>query len=128
MLTIGGRALADVYCNIKNTPLDTAYQLALREGGALKMKASHDTVGGHALVVLHELDGTHLLIKLALREAFKEITTGVIEHTGLDDDYAIDSGFYYFHVWVGCWLLAVSYWLLTLEKRKRRRKRKPYSR
>ena len=56
------------------------------------MKASHDTVGGHALVVLHELDGTHLLVELALREAFKEITTGVIEHTGLDDDFAIDSG------------------------------------
>ena len=78
------------------------------------MKTTHDTIGGHALIVLNELDGTHLLIELTLREGLEEITSSILEDTRLYDNYAIEGGFYYFHVWVGCWLLAVGYWLFSL--------------
>ena len=58
MPPVGGAVLADVYGDIQYGSSDTAYQFALGEGWLLEVQPSHDPVAGHALVVLHESDGT----------------------------------------------------------------------
>lgn len=90
MLPEGGRALADVNGYIEHGTLDTAHELALGEGRTLEVEAPHDTVGGHGLVVLHKVYLTHLLVKLPLREALKEIAARITYHPRFDDDYAFD--------------------------------------
>ena len=98
MLTIGGRSLTDVDSDIKYLALDATHNLALRIGRTLVVETTNDTIGGHAFVVLYELDGTHLGVELALRERLEEIATGILEHTGLYDDDALKGGRDYFHV------------------------------
>ena len=46
--------------------LYTTHQFALGEGWGLEVEASHDAIGGHAFVVLHEVDFSHLLLELSL--------------------------------------------------------------
>ena len=52
MVTVGGTALADVYCNIEDGTFDTTDQLRLGIGGTLEVQSSHHSVTGFALVVL----------------------------------------------------------------------------
>ena len=42
-------------------------------------------------------DGRYFLIELSLREALEEITSGVFEDTGLNDEHAGDICLYYIH-------------------------------
>lgn len=90
MLPEGGRALADVNGYIEHGTLDAAHKLALGKGRALEVETPQDTVGGHGLVVLHKVYLTHLLVKLPLREALKEIAARITYHPRFDDDYAFD--------------------------------------
>ena len=98
MLTIGGRSLADVDNDIEHPALDTTHNLALRIGGTLKVKTTNDTIGGHALIVLDKLYGTHLLVELTLRKGLEEIATGILEHSRLYDDNTLKGGRDYFHI------------------------------
>lgn len=109
MLAIGGRALADIYGHVQHSATYTTHELALREGRALEMEATHDAVGGHTLVVLHEktppaplrrgeaYQREYFLFKFSLRETLEEIATGVAEDAGLYDDDAVDGGSDYVH-------------------------------
>ena len=45
-------------------------------------------------------DGSYLIIELSLRETLEEITTGVFEYAGLNEEHARDMCFYYFHKFV----------------------------
>ena len=40
-------------------------------------------------------DGSYLIIELSLRETLEEITTGVFEYAGLNEEHAGDMCFYY---------------------------------
>ena len=65
------------------------------------MQASHHTITAHALVVLTELhlvanQWLHLLFKLTLAEALKEIATSISKQARLNDEYALNIGLYYF--------------------------------
>ena len=66
VLTVGRAALADVYDDIEDGPLDAADELCLSEGRALEVQATHDTVGTHAFVVLDERDGSYFFVELTL--------------------------------------------------------------
>ena len=51
---------------------------------------------------MHEVDnmpknGRYFIIELLLREALEEVTAGVFEDTGLNDEHAGDGRFYYVH-------------------------------
>lgn len=88
MLAVGGTALADIYCDIKDGSPDTAHEFALGERGTLEMEAAHDAVGGHGFVVLDEGDGMtkeggYFLIELPLGEALEEVSSIVTEDLGL---------------------------------------------
>ena len=61
------------------------------------MEASHHAIARHAFVVLHEIDFSHFLFKLSLREAFEKVASGIFEDFGLDDDNAFYFCFNYFH-------------------------------
>ena len=43
-------------------------------------------------------DGRYFLIKFSLREALEEITAGVFEYAGLNDEDARDICLYYVHI------------------------------
>ena len=66
------------------------------------MKTMHHAIWWHRLVVLHEVDtmpkdGRYFLIKFSLREALEEITAGVFEDTGLNNENAGDISLYNVH-------------------------------
>ena len=97
MLAVGGRSLADIHRHIEHGTLHTPHQLALGERWALEMQATHHTIAAHALIVLAEVDVTHLLVKLPLRKTLEEISTSVLEDTRLNDHHALNLSLYYFH-------------------------------
>ena len=66
MLSVGGTALADVDGNVEYGPADAAHEFALGERRTLEMESSHDTIGGHALVVLYEGNRCNLCVEVAL--------------------------------------------------------------
>ena len=66
MLSVGGTALADVDRNIEYGTTYAAHKFALGERRTLEMESSHDTIGGHALVVLYEGNRCDLRVKVAL--------------------------------------------------------------
>ena len=98
MLAVGRAAFADVNGYVKDGTLDAADEFALGEGWTLEMKTSHYAIGAFAFVVLNKTDGSDLFVKLPLGEGFEEIATGVCEDARLDDDYAVNGGFYYVHM------------------------------
>ena len=100
MLAVGGRAFANIYGYIKDSTFDASHQFALGEGWGLEVEASHDAIGGHAFVVLHEVYLSYFLLEFSPREAFEEVATGITEHFGTDDDEAFYCGFDYFHCYV----------------------------
>lgn len=100
MLAIGWRTLADVNSYIKDGIFDTSNELRLGEWWCLEMEASHDAVRGHRLVVLYELeamtqDWGYSFVEISLGETFKEVASGILEHSWFYYHYAINSGFYY---------------------------------
>ena len=99
MLAIGRQTFTDVNCYIEDGSLDASNQFALGEGRCLEMEASHHAIARHAFVVLHEIDFSHFLFKLSLREAFEKVASGIFEDFGLDDDNAFYFCFNYFHSW-----------------------------
>ena len=66
MLSVGGTALADVDGNVEYSTADAAHEFALSERRTLEVKSSHDTIGGHALVVLYEGNRCDLRVEVAL--------------------------------------------------------------
>ena len=66
------------------------------------MQATHHTITAHALVVLAELylvanQWLHLLFKLTLAEALKEVTTSISKQARHNDEYAFNICLYYVH-------------------------------
>ena len=90
-------ALADVHRHVEHGTLDASHQLGLRERRTLEVQAAHHAVGGHALVVLHELHAADLLLKLPAGIALEEVSALVLEDTWLNDDHALYLRLYYFH-------------------------------
>ena len=106
VLSVGGRAFADIDGYVEDGSPDASNELALREGRALEMQSAHHAIGGHALVVLHEVDGADFLLELSLREGFEEIPACIPEDARLYDERALYCGLDYFHVslfdeWLG---------------------------
>ena len=66
MLSVGGTALADVDRNIEYGTTYAAHEFALGERRTLEVESSHDTIGGHALVILYEGNRCDLRVKVAL--------------------------------------------------------------
>ena len=66
MLSVGGTALADVDGNVEYGTANAAHKFALGERRTLEVESSHDTIGGHALVVLYEGNRCDLRVKVAL--------------------------------------------------------------
>ena len=66
MLSVGGTALADVDGNVEYSTADAAHEFALSERRTLEVESSHDTIGGHALVVLYEGNRCDLRVEVAL--------------------------------------------------------------
>ena len=102
MLAVCGRALADVYGDIKYSTFYAAHEFALGVWGSLEVKAAHDTITAHRLIVLAEVDlvakdGGHFLVKLALAEALEEVAAGIAEEAWLDDEHALYVCWYYIH-------------------------------
>ena len=84
VLAVGGAAFADVYCYVKDGTTDATEEFALGEWGALEVEASHYSVGGHALIILHKgytvaYQRCYKRVKLSLGETLKEIAAGVVE-------------------------------------------------
>ena len=85
MLSVGGTALADVDGNVEYSTADAAHEFALGKRRTLEVESSHDTIGGHALVVLYEGNRCNLRIEVALRERLKEIAPGIGKDARFDD-------------------------------------------
>ncbi len=75
MLTVRRAALTDIHSYVQHSPKNTTNKLALSEGRALEMEATHHTIATHALVVLHEVNRSHLLLELTLGETLEEIAS-----------------------------------------------------
>lgn len=95
--SVGRRAFPDVHGHVEHLALDAPHQLGLRERRPLEVQAAHHAVGGHALVVLHELHAADLLLKLPAGIALEEVSALVLEDTWLNDDHALYLRLYYFH-------------------------------
>ena len=103
VLPVSGAAFAYVHCDVEHCPAHTPHQLALGEGRALEVEATHHAVAGHRFVVLDEADavaedGSELFVELALRKGFKKVAARVVENAGLEDQHAVEGGFEDFHI------------------------------
>ena len=104
VLSVCRRTLADVNGNVQDTAAYAADNLALCIWGKLEMKAAHDSVAGHRLVVLNEDDGVSVLwycdlfVKFPLGETFKEIASCISEHLGFEYYRAVYTCLDDFHV------------------------------
>ena len=103
VLPVGRAAFAYVHCDVEHRTAHTPHQLALGEGRALEVQASHHAVAGHRFVVLDEADavaedGSELFVELALREGFKKVAARVVENAGLEDQHAVEGGLEDFHI------------------------------
>ena len=121
MLTVGRRTLADIHGNIQHSTLHTSHQLALGKRRSLEMQATHHTIRTHALIVLAELylvahQWLHLLFKLTLAEALKEIASSISKQARLNDEYAFNICLYYFHF---LYTFNYSYFLIVFFQKKR---------
>ena len=85
MLSVGGTALADVDGNVEYSTADAAHEFALSERRTLEVKSSHDTIGGHALVILYEGNRCNLRVEVALRERLEEIAPGIGKDARFDN-------------------------------------------
>ena len=61
------------------------------------MQSSHDSVAGHAFIVLYKVDFADFFFEFPLGEAFEEVASGILEDFWFDDDQTFDFGFNYFH-------------------------------
>ena len=68
VLTVRGRAFADVYRNIEHSPLHTAHQFALAVRGALVVQPAHYAVAGHGLIILHKGGVAYFFLEFAVGE------------------------------------------------------------
>lgn len=93
-----GGTLPDVYRHVENGSFDNPHQFALGERRFLEMQSAKYAIAALAFVVLYKVHGTHLLFEVTLREGFKKISPFIVEQARLDDDHAVDSCFYYFHI------------------------------
>ena len=85
MLSVGGTAFADIDGNVEYGATYTAHEFALGKRRTLEVESSHNTIGGHALVVLYEGNRCNLRIEVALRERLKEIASGIGKDAWFDD-------------------------------------------
>ena len=97
-MAVGGTAFADVHCHIKHSALDASHKFALGVGRSLEVETSHDSMRGHTFVVLHEVYLSHFFFEFALREAFEELSSGIMKHLRFDDNQPVDGCLDYFHV------------------------------
>ena len=102
MLTISWRALADIYCNIEDSTLYAAYQLALGIRWTLEVQTSHHAIAAHALIILAKMNTMsqnwgNLLFKLSFAEALEEISSSIAEEAWLYNENAINFCFNYIH-------------------------------
>ena len=93
MLTIGGLALADIDGHIEHGTFDATNQFALGKGWGLEVQAAHDAIAGHGFVILYKVDFAYFFFEFPLGEAFEEVTTGVGEYSGFNDNDAVEFGF-----------------------------------
>lgn len=100
MLTVGGRAAADVDSHVEHGTAHAAHEFGLGERGQLEMQTAHHPARRARLVVLHEIYGTHFLVELALAVALEEIAAGIGEYTRLDDHHSIYISLDYFHFYL----------------------------
>lgn len=98
MFSISRRAFPYVDSHVKDPSFDAADQLALGVRRSLEMKTAHHAIGRHRFVILHEVDPADLFFKFSLGERFEEISTGVVEDTGLDDYNPVYFRPYDFHL------------------------------
>lgn len=97
MLAVGWAALADVNGYIEDGTLDTTDELRLGVWHGLEMETSHDAIGTHRLVILHELDAMtkdwgHCLVEISFGETLEEIATCITKYFWFYDYYAWDGG------------------------------------
>ena len=90
VLPVGRAAFADVHCDIQHGAAHTPHQLALGEGRALKVQATHHAVAGHGFVILDEAyflpeKGGNPGVELPLGETLEEISAGILENFGFDN-------------------------------------------
>lgn len=102
MLTISWRALADIYCNIEDSTLYAAYQLALGIRWTLEVQTLHHAIAAHALIILAKMNTMsqnwgNLLFKLSFAEALEEISSSIAEEAWLYNENAINFCFNYIH-------------------------------
>ena len=104
VLAVGRAAFADIHCHIEHPAPDAPDEFALGVGRPLEVEPAHHSVGGHRFIVLHEVYlQPGLLLELACVEALEEVSAGVPEDFGLDDEQTLYVCFYYFHLWdVNC--------------------------
>ena len=93
MLAVGGRSLADIYCNIEDSTLYAAYQLALGIRWTLEVQTSHHAIAAHALIILAEVntmsqDWGYLLFELSFAETLEEMATSITEEAWLKNENA----------------------------------------
>ena len=99
MLSESRRALSDIHYDIKYLSVGTPHQLALCIRHLLVMQSPHHPIGRHALIVLHETDRHHLLVKFPLRERFEEIPPFILEDTWLENHHPLYFCFDNFHLY-----------------------------
>ena len=93
MLTISWRALADIYCNIEDSTLYAAYQLALGIRWTLEVQTSHHAIAAHALIILAEVntmsqDWGYLLFELWFAETLEQMATSITVEAWLKNENA----------------------------------------
>ena len=100
MLTVGWGTFADVDGDVEDGALDAADEFGLGEWWGLEVEAAHHAVGGHALVVLYELDAMtkdwgDCFVEVTFGEALEEVAAGVAEYFWFNNYYAVNGGFDY---------------------------------
>ena len=85
MLSKSRRSLTDINSNIKYLTLENSYQFALGVLSFLEVQPTEYSIATLALVILHELDRSNLLIKVFLRPGLHKISSRITEHLRLDN-------------------------------------------
>ena len=96
-LTKSRAVLAQVNRHVQHAAYGAAYQLRLAVRRALKMQSAYYTVTRTRLVILHKLRiNSRLAVTLFVVRLY-EITTGIREHSRLNDQQSLNRCFDYIH-------------------------------
>ena len=98
VLSICGRAFANVYGYVKDCAFDAADELGLGEWRTLEVETSHHTVCGAGFVILDEIYFGYFLVEFLLVIAFEEVASCIFEDPRLYDYHAFNICLYNFHI------------------------------